>query len=107
MDERTGGAVLERCFSAAGFHIERGFKLVGAGFEVVLDGYDPARRVGYEYLTTEAGDRAELTPPVVAALEAAIERGDFHLLLVDELDVEGEAELELAARRFIERLPRP
>ena len=99
--------MLERCFSAAGFHIEHGFKLVGAGFEVVLDGYDPARRVGYEYLTTEAGDRVELTPAVVAALEAAIERGDFHLLLVDELEVADEAELELAAQRFIARLPRP
>ena len=68
--------------------------------EWTLDGYDPAARVGYEYLTTEAGDREEFTPEVLGALHGMVQRGEVYLFLVDELEVDAPG-LSLAAERFL------
>jgi len=73
---------------------------------VTLDGFDAARRIGYEYLTTEAGDRAEFTPAVVAALEAKMARGELYLLLVDQRALPGAELLERAATGFLGELAR-
>jgi hypothetical protein len=66
-----------------------------------VDGFDPQERIGYEYITTEAGDRAEITPAIVAALEEQMTAGKLYIFLVDELDIDGPDELRHAADRFI------
>jgi len=101
MDERSGRAILHARFTAAGLAIEEDVRFTEEGVEVVLDGYDPARRIGYEYITTEAGDRESVTPEVVAALEARMVRGDLFVLLVDEHDVPGPEALSFAADGFL------
>lgn len=101
MREFEGCAVLKRCFEAAGLHIEENVPLAGPEGLVHLDGYDAARRIGYEFITWEAADREELTPEVVAGLEGRVRAGDLHLFLIDESDVSDPAALARAAESFL------
>ena len=101
MDEREGCALLKERFTAAGLSIEEAYAFREGGVAVSIDGFDPARRVGYEYITTEAGDRAELTADVVAELEDRMTRGELFLLLIDEREVDGGATLGRAADHFL------
>ena len=104
MTEREGCALLKELFEAAGLAIAVDVPFAEEGLSLRLDGFDAARRVGFEYITTAAGDRVELGPGVVAALEARMERGDLYLLLVDELDAADAALLGRAADGFLARL---
>lgn len=101
IDERTGCAVLREAFEAAGVAVREHCPLDVAGATIHLDGFDPLRRVGYEYITTQAGDRAEITPEIVAELEASMRRGDLFVLLVDEREVASAAVLARAAEHFL------
>lgn len=107
LSEEAGGAILAQVFAARGYALARNvpFELRvqgGAVKTVHLDGYDAERRVGFELVTTAAGDRAEFTPDVLDALEGKMARGECFLLLVDETDGLGEAELARAAGRFLD-----
>jgi hypothetical protein len=104
MDERAGRAVLRARFEAAGLTIAEDHRLEVDGHVIHADGFDPGRGIGYEYLTREANDHAELHPAVVAALEAHARAGDVILFLVDELDVAGPEELGALADGFLETL---
>lgn len=104
MNEKDGCEILRRCFTEAGLAIEERYALHSEGVAVNLDGFDPARRVGYEFITTEDGDRAEVTPEVVAALDERMERGELFVFLLDEAEVSDEASLRKAARRFLDIL---
>jgi hypothetical protein len=88
----------------AGLSIREGAPFEIEGTVLSLDGYDPERRVGFEFVTAEAGDRNSFGEGVVAALERKMESGEAFLLLVDEWDVADTAELTLAARRFLDEL---
>jgi sugar phosphate isomerase/epimerase len=99
--ESEGAATLKRCFEAAGLTIVVHHPLRVGGRTIHLDGFDPARKVGFEYVTSEAGDRAELTADVVAELEAHMRVGDYYLLLVDEREVDSVEALERAAAHFL------
>ncbi len=104
LSEHEGCEVLTRVFEAHGYQLQAHHPLsLPSGARVSLDGYDPQQKVGFEYITNEAGDRQELTPEVIEELEDGIEAGHFMLLLVDELDISDAAELEQLARRFLER----
>ena len=113
LTEQAGTEVLKRCFLAAGLTVVEHHPLHVAGKVVHLDGFDPKRGVGYEYLTSEAGDREELTPAVIRELEARMKNGEFFILLIDEAEVESAASLEHAAEHFLRviamkgRLSRP
>ncbi len=88
-------------FNAAGLSMQADHPLVIAGRTVHLDGFDPHRKVGFEYITTEAGDREEITEEVVLELESRMGRGDLYVLLVDEREVSSAATLERAADHFL------
>ena len=104
MDERNACALLKQRFEAAGFKIEenRPFEEEGIAFE--LDGFDPAARVGYEYISSEAGDSWDVDADVQAALEARRKKGEVHILFVDEADA---AQLEERADAFLAGLKPP
>src|SRR5438445_481338 len=54
--EAEGTALLLARFTEAGFAIASNFHFKEGDIEVDLDGWDAAARVGYEYITREAGD---------------------------------------------------
>jgi hypothetical protein len=101
VSEASGREILRGVFEQAGYQIIEDYPLDVGGTTIHLDGYDPRRRVGYEYVTAEAGDREEITPSVYVALEAMMRRGELAIFLVDEIDVGGLAE---GAKRFLSRL---
>jgi hypothetical protein len=104
MTEREGCELLRGRFQAAGLAVAERVRFVEGGISVTLDGFDAARRIGYEFLTSEDGDRAEFTPEVVAALDARMARDELFILLVDE-DATPEL-LEHAADGFLAQLRR-
>ena len=104
LSESEGVRLLREEFEKAGLSIREREPFEVAGTVLSLDGYDPASRVGFEFVTAEAGDRKAFGEGVVAALERKIEDGEAFLLLVDEWDVTDVADLALAARRFLGEL---
>lgn len=104
MTEATGCAILKECFSHAGFHIVENYPLTEGVIQFRVDGYDPSAKVGYEFVTTEAGDRQEITPVVVAALEGKMKLGELYIFLIDEQEVASAAELSDAAAHFLKKV---
>ncbi len=101
MDERTACALLKQRFEAAGYNIveNRPFEENGISFEI--DGYDAEARVGYEYISAEAGDSWDVDGSVVAAMDERHEKGEIHILFVDEADA---ADIEERADKFLASL---
>lgn len=104
MNERDGCETLRKIFNDAGCSIASNVPYELDAGRVTLDGWDAVRRVGFEFITTEAGDRAEFTPSVVAEIETRMDRGELYLLLIDEALIPRPESLERAARRFLETL---
>ena len=101
MTEREGCEVLRRCFTAAGFEIHERHPLALDAGTLELDGYDAARRVGYEYLTSEEGDHEAVTPAMRDELERRMAAGELYVLLLDEAEGWSAASLAQAAERFL------
>ena len=106
MREAEGRAVLRRCFEARGLTVTEDHRLHDEGVAITLDGFDPSRRVGYEFITTLAGDREEVTTAVTVELERRMTAGQLAVFLVDEHDVDDEDALAAAAGRFLDEAAR-
>ena len=104
MEERAACALLKQRFEAAGFTIEdnRLFDEDGVRFEI--DGFDAQHRVGYEYLTEEAGDSWDVDESVIAALEERRKRGELYVLIVREADAPDAGSLGRATDLFLTEL---
>jgi hypothetical protein len=101
VQERTACAQLKRRFEAAGFRIAENVLFDEDGVRFEIDGFDAARRVGYEYTTAEAGDGWDVDSDVVAALAERGQRGAVHVLVVDEADAPDAAALDRAIDAFL------
>ena len=106
MDERAACAQLKRRFEAAGFQIKENQAFDENGVRFDIDGYDAGRRVGYEYVTDEAGDGWDVDGDVIAALAERRTRGELFVLVVDERDAPDAASLDEAIDEFLGELPR-
>ena len=104
MEERAACAQLKRRFEAAGFHIKENQTFDEGGIRFDIDGYDAARRVGYEYVTKEAGDGWDVDGNVIAKLAERRQRGELHVLVVDEADAPDAASLDLLIDVFLGEL---
>jgi hypothetical protein len=102
--EAEGTRLLLERFTAAGYTIRENFHFHEGDIEVDLDGWDENARVGYEYITAEAGDYLQFDPATLGRFEARMRKGELFVLLVDEHDAVTEAELEDAARGFLAEL---
>jgi hypothetical protein len=106
ISERDGCQALARVFEQRGYFIARDVPLDLDGLHFTADGWDAAARVGFEYLTHEAGDHLEFSPAVLARLGELMERGELHMLLVDEHEVDSADDLSWAAHRFLDEVER-
>ena len=104
MTERDACALLKARFEKAGFTIAENVAFDEAGVRFEIDGFDAAKRVGYEYVTEEAGDSWDVDGAVIAALEARRDAGELFILVVDEKDAADAAALGRAADVFLEQL---
>jgi acetyl esterase/lipase len=100
ISELQARQLLDRLFREAGLRILNDVLFIEAGIEVTLDGYDPERRIGYEYVAREEMG-LELSPADLARLRGHprifVATGGSH----DELRLA--AEIFLAA--VLERSP--
>jgi len=104
MNERKAAALLKQRFEAAGCKIEEHRQLDEHGVRFEIDGYDAEKKIGYEYITEEAGDGWDVDGTVIDALDAAREAGQLYIFVVDESDAPDEAELREAADDFLAEL---
>ena len=102
MTEAEGTALLLARFTAAGYVIARDFPFQEGDIHVDLDGWDAKARVGYEYITVEAGDDLQFDEATLARFEARMEKGELAVLLVDEHEAVTAEALEMAAQGFLE-----
>ncbi|MEZ4383249.1 MAG: hypothetical protein R3A79_18115 [Nannocystaceae bacterium] len=106
ISEAEGCAILTRVFESRGYRIARDVLLAVGGVELTADGWDADARVGFEYMTLEAGDHADLTPAEMVELGERMERGELFLFVIDENRIEVAEDLEWAARAFLDEVAR-
>ncbi len=104
MTERDACAVLKARFEAAGLRIEENRPFDEDGIQFEIDGFDSDRRVGYEYVTEEAGDGWDVDGTVIAALAKKHEAGELHVLVVNETVAPDRAAIEREAEAFLSKL---
>jgi hypothetical protein len=104
VQERAACAQLKRRFEAAGFRIKEHQTFDEAGVRFDIDGFDAERRVGYEYLTKEAGDGWDVDDAVITALAERRKRGELHVLVIDEAEAPDAATLDNKIDEFLSAL---
>jgi hypothetical protein len=107
MTEREACALLKARFEEAGFQIAENQPFADDGIAFELDGFDAARRVGYEYITEEAGDSWDVDGDVIAKLDERRKAGQLFILAITETAAPDAPALEAAARAFLASLPKP
>ena len=106
MKEAEGVALLYARFTEAGYTITQNHHFHEGAIEVDLDGWDEKARVGYEYITAEAGDFLQFNTVTLAQFEARMRAGELYVLLVDEHDALTAPALDAAARGFLAEVAR-
>lgn len=104
LSEAEGCAVLQRVFEAHGYTIELDVPFAEGPVAFSCDGWDAKARVGFEYMTEEAGDHEQLNAAALEQISQWVQAGHLYLFIVDETDVKDEAELVDAATLFLERV---
>lgn len=104
MEERAACAQLKQRFEAAGFRIKENILFDEDGVRFEIDGFDADSRVGYEYVTREAGDGWDVDGDVIATLDERRKRGELHVLVVDEDAAPDKATLDQAIDGFLKAL---
>ena len=74
--------MLSEAFVAHGYAIVRDAPFDEDGVAFVVDGWDAAARVGFEYRTHT--DKADLSDAEIGRLGARMERGELYLFIVDD-----------------------
>lgn len=106
LSEAEGCELLHAVFRARGYPTQADVAFAEEGVEFDADGWDPGARVGFEYLSSEAGDHHDLTPGEVARLGERMDRGELFILIIDESEVADAATLRFAAEHFLDEVTR-
>ncbi|HTR56415.1 MAG TPA: hypothetical protein VMJ10_37330 [Kofleriaceae bacterium] len=106
MEERKACALLKARFEAAGFHIAENVMFEEDGMRFEMDGFDADARVGYEYVTDEAGDSWDVDDAVQQALAERRVKGDLFVLVVNETEAPDADALGKRADAFLAELPK-
>ena len=106
MEETAACALLKARFEAAGYRIEENIDFDEDGVRFELDGFDPDKRVGYEYVSSDAGDGWDVDDSVIAALAARRDKGELFVLVIDERDAPDPGALGAKADAFLATLPK-
>lgn len=104
MEERKACAHLRQRFEAAGFRIEENVDYAEHGLRFDLDGFDAGAKVGYEYVTVEAGDGWDVDEAVIAKLTELRQSGGLHVLVIEEAEAPELADLDRLAEEFFAEL---
>jgi hypothetical protein len=104
MTESEACALLKARFEKAGYAIAENVPFDEDGIRFDIDGFDAGKRVGYEYITDEAGDTWDVDGDVIAALDARRAAGELFVLVVAEASAPDAKALGRAADEFLATL---
>ena len=104
MTERDACALLKARFEKAGYEIEENIPFDEDGVVFEIDGFDAEKRVGYEYVTEEAGDSWDVDGDVIATLDERRRAGKLFVLVVNEADAPDAEALGEVADAFLASL---
>ena len=104
LTEEEGRKLLKALFTKAGYKVVEDYHFIKGDIDVRIDGWDPERRVGYEYMTREGGDRDDFSDPEIGKLVNRHEAGELSLLLIDGDGNPDEEILTYLARQFLAEL---
>ena len=107
MTEREACALLKSHFEAAGYKIAENQPFDEDGVTFEIDGFDATARVGYEYVSEEAGDSWDVDGRVIETLAERRKTGDLHVLVIEEATAPDAAALERAAKAFLAEIAEP
>jgi hypothetical protein len=107
LSENDAVTLLTRWFRQAGFNISNNVHVSFGNVEVNLDGWDAQRLVGFEYLSSEHNDHADLTLAEYEQLIKAHHARQYHILVIDESEALTHDELRQHADEFFQSLPKP
>jgi len=104
LSETAACGLLARLFRARGYRIARNvmFREYGVSFHV--DGWDAAKRVGFEFLTSEDDDHDDLTLGEYQTLMSAQHRGELALFVIDEVEPVSAADLTATVNAFLDEV---
>lgn len=97
LDEVGARVLLAERFRAAGLRVRYDVRVSGDGYDLTADGYDPERRIGFEYVAP-AELAADLAPGEADRIEA-----DAHVRIL-VLGPADRATVEAAAEAFLARV---
>ena len=97
LTETEGRLVLRKAFQDRGYQIVEDVSFTLGEATIILDGYDVAARVGYEYLSAEDG----LSDELIESLDLLMESGQHFIFLIDEHQVDDPQALLEAAQNFL------
>lgn len=104
--EEEGCRILAEVFAARGIVVERDIPFSEGGVAFDIDGWNAERRIGFEYRTSEADDKDDLSLSEIELLAERMEAGELFIFVIDETSVEGEAELRVYANAFLDEVER-
>jgi hypothetical protein len=104
MTESDACALLKARFEKAGYAIAENVPFDEDGIRFDIDGFDAGKRVGYEYITDEAGDTWDVDGDVIAALDARRAAGELFVLVIAEASARDAKALARAADEFLATL---
>lgn len=106
LSEAAGCAILADVFRRRGYTIIENVDFHEGDVAFNIDGWDAQARVGYEYRSSEAGDKEDLEDDELIALALRMERGELFVFVVDDDGVKDEAELREFAGLFLDEVAR-
>ena len=104
--EEEGCQILAEVFAARGFPVVRDVPFDEDGVAFDIDGWNAEHRVGFEYRTSEAGDKDDLTLDELALLAERMEAGELFLFVIDDTSIEAAADLRAYAGAFLDEVAR-
>jgi hypothetical protein len=104
LSETEGCAILARLFADRGYAIKRNLPFREYGVEFHIDGWDAESRVGFEFLTSEDEDHDDLSLEEYKTLDAAQQRGELALFIIDEVEPLTAADLITEAEEFLDEV---
>ncbi|MEW5848334.1 MAG: hypothetical protein AB2A00_05945 [Myxococcota bacterium] len=104
LTEAEGCAILKKIFEARGYSIQENVHFQEGNVSFNADGWDPVKRVGFEYMTHGAGDYEDLDGDEMNELVERMKKGELFFFIIDQAM---EAyELEWGASRFLDEVER-
>ena len=102
LSETEACDLLASLFRARGYAIQRNIPFREYGVEFHIDGWDARNRIGFEFLSSEDDDHDDLSLEEYKTLNAAQQRGELSMFIIDEVEPLSAEELRAEAHAFLD-----